>query len=86
VITDHTLQVCEDDIQTACGNITQFATQVQLATKMNGLDFKVKGQGHKQTKCDQKSFVQKSTSVPAKLAIEDELVFKDSYHCYWLHM
>ena len=36
-------------------NFTKFTTLVLLGTKMNLSDFEVKGQGHGETKCGQKS-------------------------------
>ena len=41
-VRDHILKVCEHDIlQTACGNVTKFTTNVQSGTKMNWLDFEI---------------------------------------------
>jgi len=50
-----TYQVCQHCIlQTVCGNFTEFTLRCILGTRMNCLDFEVrgqKGQGHSQTKC-----------------------------------
>jgi len=46
-IRDHILKVCEHSfLQTAGGIFMKPATWVQSWTKMNWVDFEVKGQGH----------------------------------------
>jgi len=39
---DHMLKVCEHVLQTACEKFAMFTTKVQLATKLNTLDFEIK--------------------------------------------
>jgi len=58
---DHILEVCDHDIlQTIAGILPDLSTLVQLVTKMNWLNFEVKGQVHDEIK-GQKSLVQKLT-------------------------
>jgi len=55
-IRDCVPKACEHDIlQTGWRNFTKFAALMHLGTKINLLDFEVKGQGRDQTICGKKS-------------------------------
>ena len=75
-VCDHILKVCVQDIlQTTCVNFTKFRSKVQLGTKMNILDFEVKGQGHDHTSYSKNHLLKKRRYTGQRFAVEDKSSF-----------